>query len=209
MNEPYITLAHRGESVYEEKKSVFYGFAVPAQKEEDALALIAEAKSRYPDARHHVYAYLLRDRSIMRYSDDHEPQGTAGMPTLDAIRKSGIVDAAVVVVRYFGGTLLGTGGLVRAYGRAASDALTDAGIVTMRTFREVYIEATYNDHPRILPVLSRMGIPITDSDFAASVTLTCRLHEEDLPQLIRAVTEATAARAVVLPGETCFDYDRV
>ena len=209
MSEPYITIAHRGESVYEEKKSVFYGFATPASTEEDALALIAEAKGRYPDARHHVYAYLLRDRSIMRYSDDHEPQGTAGMPTLDAIRKSGIVDAAVVVVRYFGGTLLGTGGLVRAYGRAAADALSDAGIVTMREFRTAYIRLSYNDHPRVLPVLARMGIPVADSEFAADVTITCRLHEEDLPALTRAITEATAARAVITQGDLCFDYDRI
>ncbi len=205
----YITIARRGESVYEEKKSVFYGFAAPVTREEEALALIAEAKAKYPDARHHVYAYLLRDRSIMRYSDDHEPQGTAGMPTLDAIRKSGIVDAALVVVRYFGGTLLGTGGLVRAYGRAASDALTDAGIVTMREFRTVYLELTYNDHPRVQPILARLGVPIVDSAFGAGVTLTCRLHEEDVPTLTRAIVEATAARAVLREGEICFDYDRI
>ena len=201
----YITIRARGESRYEEKKSVFLGFAAPAVKEEDALALIAEVKSRYPDARHHVYAYLLRDRSLMRYSDDREPQGTAGMPTLDAIRKSGIVDAAVVTVRYFGGTLLGTGGLVRAYGHAAADALRAAGIVSMQPFRRVELLLTYADYPRIGPLLSRRAVPILASDFGVDVRLSIRLPESEVDAFLTELTELTAGRALSSIEELFFD----
>lgn len=201
----YITILRRGESRYEEKKSVFLGFAAPATTEEEALALISEIKGRYPDARHHVYAYLLRDRSLMRYSDDREPQGTAGMPTLDAIRKGGIVDAAVVTVRYFGGTLLGTGGLVRAYGRAAADALRAAGIVSMQPFRRLELLLSYADHPRIAPLLSRRAIPILESDFGVDVRLSLRLPEDELPSFLTELTELTAGRAVFSIEELFFD----
>lgn len=207
--ESYITIAGRGESRYEEKKSVFLGFAATAVTEEDALSLIAEVKSRYPDARHHVYAYLLRDRSLMRYTDDREPQGTAGMPTLDAIRKSGIVDAAIVTVRYFGGTLLGTGGLVRAYGRAAADALTAAGIVRMRVFRRLTLLLSYTDYPRLQPLLTRRAVPILASDFGADVELTLKLPEEEWQGFADEVTELTAGRAILLPDETFFDGEPI
>ena len=201
----YITIRARGESRYEEKKSVFYGFAAPAATEEEALSLISEVKSRYPDARHHVYAYLLRDRSLRRYSDDREPQGTAGMPTLDAIRKSGIVDAAVVTVRYFGGTLLGTGGLVRAYGRAAADALRSAGIVSMQPFQRVELLLTYADYPRIGPLLSRRAVPILSSDFGVDVRLSLRLPEAEVEAFLGELTELTAGRALSSIEELFFD----
>ncbi len=201
----YITIRARGESRYEEKKSVFLGFASPAVTEEDALALISEIKGRYPDARHHVYAYLLRDRSLMRYSDDREPQGTAGMPTLDAIRKSGIVDAAVVTVRYFGGTLLGTGGLVRAYGHAATDALRAATIVSMQPFRRLELLLTYADYPRIAPLLSRRTVPILNSEFGADVRLSVRLPEEGVAAFLSELTELTSGRALSSLGKIFFD----
>ncbi len=201
----YVTIRARGESRYEEKKSVFLGFAAPVATEEEAISLISEVKSRYPDARHHVYAYLLRDRSLMRYSDDREPQGTAGMPTLDAIRKSGIVDAAVVTVRYFGGTLLGTGGLVRAYGHAAADALRAAGIVSMQPFRRVELLLTYADYPRIGPLLSRRAVPILSSDFGVDVRLSLRLPESELEAFLTELTELTAGRALSSVEELFFD----
>ena len=201
----YITIKSRGESRYEEKKSVFLGFAAPCETEQDALDLISEIKGRYPDARHHVYAYLLRERSLMRYTDDREPQGTAGMPTLDAIRKSGIVDAAVVTIRYFGGTLLGTGGLVRAYGRAAADALRAAGIVSMQPFYRVDLMLTYADYPRLGPLLSRREVPILESDFGLDVRLTLRLPVADCDAFLEEVTELTAGRALSSVGEIFYD----
>ena len=201
----YITILRRGESRYEEKKSVFLGFAAPATTEEEALALISEIKGRYPDARHHVYAYLLRDRSLMRYSDDREPQGTAGMPTLDAIRKGGIVDAAVVVVRYFGGTLLGTGGLVRAYTQAALGALNKGTPVVYDVYSTLKITVTYSDHGRICQALDEAGFVIDDTAFAANVELVGRIKATEVQSLRSRLTELTSARAHVEEIEQKFD----
>ena len=113
--ESYVTIHHYGSFEYEDRKSIFIGEAFPVTSEEEALAFIDSIKKKYPDARHHVYAYLVRDNSIMRFSDDGEPQGTAGMPVLDIIRKNGLTDTVIVVTRYFGGTLLGAGLLTRSY----------------------------------------------------------------------------------------------
>ena len=115
----YITIKKQSHYEYEDRKSVFIGEAMPVSDENQALDFIERVKKKYPDAKHHVYAYVLRENSIMRFSDDREPQGTAGMPVLDVIRKNGCTDTVIVVTRYFGGTLLGTGGLVRAYTSAA------------------------------------------------------------------------------------------
>ena len=137
--ESYTTVRREGSFEYEDRKSVFIGTAVPVKSEAEALDFLSYVKKKYPDARHHVYAYVLRENSIMRFSDDREPQGTAGMPVLDAIRKRGCTDVAIVVIRYFGGTLLGTGGLVRAYSAAAVGALEDAEIITYDIFNVLNI----------------------------------------------------------------------
>ena len=111
----YKTIRNAAEDEFVEKRSRFIGHALPVTTEEEALAFIAEMKSKYWDASHNVYAYILREGGIQRFSDDGEPQGTAGIPTLDVLRKEGLTDLVVVVTRYFGGILLGGGGLVRAY----------------------------------------------------------------------------------------------
>ena len=128
--ESYTTILNEASFEYEDRKSIFIATAAPVKSEDEALDFLAYVKKKYPDARHHVYAYVLRENSIMRFSDDREPQGTAGMHTLDAIRKNGCTDTAIVTIRYFGGTLLGTGGLVRAYSAAATGALSSAKIIT-------------------------------------------------------------------------------
>ena len=134
--EDYTTLLQYAKHTYEEKKSVFIGECAPVRSEAEALSFINNIKKKYSDARHHVYAYILRENSIMRFSDDHEPQGTAGMPVLDSMRKRGCTDAVVVVTRYFGGILLGAGGLVRAYSHAARIALDAAHIITYHKYGE-------------------------------------------------------------------------
>ena len=126
----YLSLAGEGSGEYTEKKSRFLARAVPCTTEAQALEVINEARHQYADARHHVYAYLLRDNHLMRYTDDGEPQGTAGVPILDVLRKRQLTDLCVVVTRYFGGVLLGTGGLVHAYTIAACQAIENGGIVT-------------------------------------------------------------------------------
>ena len=203
----YTTLEKRASCTYEEKRSVFIGDAAPVATEEEALAFIAEIKAKYPDARHHVYAYLLRENAKNRYSDDHEPQGTAGMPVLDVLRKGGFTDAVIVVTRYFGGTLLGAGGLVRAYTAAASGAVKEAGTRTYRTYRPVLLSVSYTDYNRLLPELEKKAVRVLDTDYAEEVTLSLSMPVEEYPDFERLVTEATAARAVLIPSEPIFDHD--
>jgi uncharacterized YigZ family protein len=125
----YTTLAKDGTATLVEKRSEFIGYAKPVNNEDEAAAFVMSIKKKHADARHNVFAYVLRGGALKRYSDDGEPQGSAGMPVLDVICKNGLDGAAVVVTRYFGGILLGTGGLVRAYSSAASAAIADAGII--------------------------------------------------------------------------------
>ena len=203
----YITLAHYGTSTYEEKRSVFIGEASPVTTEEEALAFIASVKAKYPDARHHVYAYLLRENSKNRYSDDHEPQGTAGLPVLDVLRKGGFTDGVIVVTRYFGGTLLGAGGLVRAYTAAAAGAVREAGTLTYRTYRPVSLRMTYTDYNRLLPEIERRGIRILDSEYAEDVTLSLTMPAEEYDGFALSMTELSAGRAILTPSDEVFDHD--
>ena len=154
--ESYITIHKYASFEYEDRKSIFIGEARPVTTEDEALAFIDAVKKRYPDARHHVYAYVLRENSIMRFSDDGEPQGTAGMPVLDVIRKNGLTNTVIVVTRYFGGTLLGTGGLVRAYTAAALGAIENAEIITYDVYVSVNIETTYSDYQKFAPIFAAL-----------------------------------------------------
>ena len=208
MEEKNLTTVGKAASAeFTEKKSVFIGDASPVSTEEEALAFIAAVKAKYPDARHHVYAYLLRENSKNRYSDDHEPQGTAGMPVLDVLRKGGLTDAVIVVTRYFGGLLLGAGGLVRAYTAAASGAVKAAGARTYRTYRPVMLGLSYTDYNKLLPELEKRGIRILDIEYAEGVTLSLSMPDIDYPPFEKYVTEATAARAVLVPSDPVFDHD--
>ena len=202
---PYTTLKGEGTSRYEEKKSVFLGFARPLSHEKEALDFIAEIKSAYPDARHHVYAYLLRENNLTRYSDDREPQGTAGMPTLDLLKKTPCTDAGIVVVRYFGGTLLGTGGLVRAYTAAAKEAIESAGVVTYRPFSECRVTVNYADYQKILPFLSQFGALIDQTDFGAEVAVSLAVQSETLARFERELSNLTGGRCAFLHTGERFD----
>ncbi len=195
MQQPYTSLKAHGESRYEEKKSVFFGFARPLTTEAEALAFIDEIKRQYPDARHHVYAYLLRDRNLMRYSDDREPQGTAGLPVLDVLRKTGCTDAGIVVVRYFGGTLLGTGGLVRAYTAAAQEAVAAAGAVTYRLFSECTVKVGYADYQRLPQLLEAHAAILDDTLFADSVEILFAVEAERVDSLRVQLSDLTGGRA--------------
>lgn len=202
----YITVSKYGRYEYEDKKSLFIGEAMPVGSEAEAIAFIEKVKKTYPDARHHVYAYVLRENSIARFTDDSEPQGTAGMPTLDAIRKNGCVDVVIVVTRYFGGTLLGTGGLVRAYTQAAIGAMNDAGIVTYDVYSTVEITVSYSDHGRIAGVLLDNGFTVDDTAFADSVRITGRIRATEYESLKSKLIEATSARALIQEKARAFDY---
>ena len=131
-----------GASEYVEKRSRFLGLVQPVSSEDEAREIIAACKKQYHDARHNCWCYLLRD-GTERYSDDGEPQGTAGIPMLEVFRRAGVTNVVCVVTRYFGGVLLGTGGLLRAYTAAAADALADAGISVVRRWLACEVSMPY------------------------------------------------------------------
>ena len=180
--------------------------ARPVSTEEEALAFLFEMRSTYADATHNVYAYVLRENSTARYSDDREPQGTAGMPVLDVLRKAGIVDAAIVVTRYFGGTLLGTGGLVHAYSRAARMAVEAAEVVTRARLGIISVTVNYSDYQKILPVIDAAQVRVDNSEFAGDVRLTLALRYEDAEGFMKRLYDVCNGRAAChLTGDR-FDY---
>lgn len=191
----YITIKERGYAEYEDRKSVFIGEALPVSTEAEALEFIESVKRHYRDARHHVYAYVLRENSVMRFSDGHEPQGTAGMPILDLIRKRGCTDIVIVVTRYFGGTLLGTGGLVRAYTAAAQGAIDSASVITYDIYAEINISLSYSDYQKLLPIFDELGFRIADTRYNELVLINGTIRSVYKEQLLEKITELTSARA--------------
>lgn len=196
-NSGRITLARRASAEMEEKKSVFFGTAAPVSSEEEARELIAEMRRTYHDATHNVYAYLLQGGAIARYSDDGEPQGTAGVPVLNVIKMSGATDLCVVVTRYFGGILLGAGGLVRAYSASAKLAMDTAGIVTMADFAILSVRVSYSDYQRVTVQLPKMGVAEDAADFDSAVTLRAGVLASRVEEVTRQLTEMTGGRASV------------
>ena len=170
-NKIYTTVKHDGEAEFEEKRSVFIGYAKRVTTPEEASDFIRSVKKKHPDARHNCSAYLLKGGTVARYSDDGEPQGTAGMPILETIRKSGAEDVCVVVTRYFGGILLGAGGLTRAYAHAAAIALAAAEIVTYEEYTEFELRCTYGEYQRYIALLGNTGAIIDGTVYDADVTL--------------------------------------
>ena len=168
----YKTVKHSASDEFTEKRSRFIGYVRPVQTAEEATAFVAEIQKKHWDAKHNVYAYMLRDGNVKRYSDDGEPQGTAGVPTLDVLEKSGVTDVAVVVTRYFGGILLGGGGLVRAYSHAAHLALAAGEIITMGLCSVLTVEAEYPFYAKLLPFLEKTAAKILDTDFSEKVRIT-------------------------------------
>lgn len=160
-----------------ERKSVFIGFSTFVQNEEEALEIIKQKKKQYSDATHNVYAYVIGD-SIARYSDDNEPQGTAGMPVLNAIRMSGMTDVLVVVTRYFGGILLGAGGLVRAYSTSASMALDKGGFKIFEKYNVYIVNLNYSDYGKFLTELQNSDAIIDDTSFEDDVKIKFAVKDE-------------------------------
>lgn len=173
----YFTLEKEGFATLTEKRSEFLAYAKPVTTEAEAMAFVEQIRKKYPDARHTVFAYFLSNGG-MRYSDDGEPQGSAGMPVLDIIRKGGFTDAVITVTRYFGGILLGTGGLVRAYSGAAKLAVAEAGIVELIPYDLVRFSVDYSMYQRVLYELKNYLATEENTEFGAEVTLTLALPTE-------------------------------
>ncbi len=202
----YTTLEGVGQAEFVEKKSVFIGHAMPVRSEEEAQAFIKEKKNAYADARHNVWAYMMKGEIVARYSDDGEPQGTAGVPVLDTIRKSGVTDAVVVVTRYFGGILLGAGGLVRAYSHTAKLALEAAHIITYEQYTELSLECSYSDYQRYLPELPRFGAVIDDTQFTERVKILFAVKSTLSEDVFLRVREMSGGRDEPMVHGTRFDY---
>lgn len=195
--ESYKTVARRAEALLVEKRSKFIATVIPADNEDTALAFLEEMRKKYSDATHNVYAYVIDENNIFRYSDDNEPSGTAGMPVLDAIRKAGIVDCAVVVTRYFGGTLLGTGGLVHAYGGAARQGLLAAGIIERRLCDIVSVNVDYTTSGKVSHYLAEHGAIIEDTIYDTEVTYLVCITCSETAAFTADMTELTNGRAII------------
>lgn len=173
----YKTVEKEASDFFIEKKSKFIGYAKPVKTQEEAVKFISEIKSKHWDATHNVYAYVLRENNIQRYSDDGEPSGTAGVPVLDVMLKESLVDVCVVATRYFGGTLLGAGGLVRAYSHTSKIALEAAGIITMAQCSVMSAEVDYSFYDRLNILLSDFSAVILDTSFSDKVCVEFSVKE--------------------------------
>ena len=177
---PYITIRDRGEDSFEEKKSEFIGYAKRVENEEEAKEFVNEIKSMHKQARHNCWAYVIGENmGIQRYSDDGEPQGTAGIPILEVMKKSGITDCAVVVTRYFGGVLLGTGGLTRAYTKGASMAVKAAGVVEKVKGMKLSINLDYDLLGKIQYICGQNNWHIEDTEYSDKVIIHILATEDD------------------------------
>lgn len=206
MIDSYNTIINPGQDEIVEKKSRFLGYAVPVESEADAYAFIETIKKKHYDARHNCFAFAIgSEHTLYRFSDDGEPQGTAGKPILEVISGNEVVNVCIVVTRYFGGTLLGTGGLVRAYTEAAKLALADAGIQKMQRMNLVDITTNYNDSGKVQYLLNTNDVIIENTNYTSDVLFQTKIPAARIDDVKKQITEATSARAVfTVKGEAFF-----
>ena len=206
----YITVSEFATDSFIEKRSEFIGYICPVSTNDEAVNFINRIKSEHRKAKHNVYAYILRKDNISRYSDDGEPQGTAGMPVLEVLKKRGLTDVCVVVTRYFGGILLGGGGLVRVYSHAASLACDAAHIMDMRLCHRLKISADYGMYGKISYLLPAFDTITVSSDFGSDVTLEILVLSEKLEELRKELTEVTNGSVILTDeGELFEDFSSV
>ncbi|NLK36558.1 MAG: YigZ family protein [Epulopiscium sp.] len=204
MKERFKTILKQGEAEIIEKKSRFIATTRPVATEEEAKAFIEEMKKKYWNATHNVFAYQIGDNNeLQRFSDDGEPQGSAGIPVLNILRTEEIKNAAVVVTRYFGGTLLGTGGLVRAYGKAAKEGLLAAGIVEKIRYVMFHIETNYSDSGKVQYELMQGGYVLYDTVYTNMVEFIVLVEKPMQDAFIKHMTEITKGQAEILEDGEC------
>ncbi len=183
-------------------KSTFIGYAKPIKTEEEAIEFINEIKKKHKDARHNVWAYTVgKSMNIQRYSDDGEPQGTAGIPTLEVIKKEDLRDVVVVVTRYFGGIKLGAGGLVRAYTKGAKIGLEAAKIIEKIMYQEVKIKIDYNQLGKVQNEIMNMGYFIKDTIYEDNVEIIVYSRKNEIDGIVEKINDTTSATANIVLGE--------
>lgn len=185
----YKTVEKENFDEFIEKKSKFIGYVKPVKTQEEAVEFINSIKSKHWDATHNVYAYVLKDNNIQRYSDDGEPSGTAGVPVLDVILKNNLVDVCVVVTRYFGGVLLGAGGLVRAYSHGSKIAVESGNIITMAPCKIMSVNVEYSFYDRMNILLTDFGANVENTEFSNDVRIEFALKENLVAELQDKLTD--------------------
>ena len=205
----YITLKNSVCEEFIEKRSRFLGYAAPVSCEQEALDFIEKIRAKHRDATHNVYAYRVREGNLCRYSDDGEPSGTAGMPVLSVLTKGDIIDAAIVVTRYFGGILLGGGGLVRAYSHSASIAVSAAVPVTMRECAMCEAVCDYSTYGRMSSLIPEGGAVLDDTQFTDSVKLKFHIHKNNYEAFCAEVFDVTCGTVKVeSTGSMYFPFEK-
>ena len=193
----YFTIKDESKAEFEEKKSIFIGHVKRVENEEAAKEFIQRVKSNHKEARHNVYAYIIgENRGIQRYSDDGEPQGTGGIPMLEVLKKSDITDVVAVVTRYFGGILLGTGGLARAYSKGASLAIKEAGIVEKVKGNSIEILTEYDLLGKVQYVCAKESFHIEQIEYTDKVRIKILCEFSSLEKLKLQITEVTSGKAL-------------
>ena len=206
MKETYTTVEQEASAEFEEKRSIFIGHAIPIKSADEAADFIKTKKREFADATHNVYAYILEGGRVAKYSDDGEPQGTAGMPVLDTIKKNGVDGVCIVVTRYFGGTLLGAGGLVRAYAHAAKLALDAANVITYEKYDVLTLACGYSEYQKFMPIIRTFDAVIDDTVFEADVKLCFALKSGVVETLDKKLAESSFGKYNLTKEGERFDY---
>ncbi len=198
MADSIIFLKEGGEGYYEEKKSRFLAACYKIESEEEAVGLIEAAKKKYWDARHNCYAYVLgANNELMRFSDDGEPSGTAGKPILEVLTARGIHNCLIIVTRYFGGTLLGTGGLVRAYQKSSIDAVDNSILARRTKGSRITISTDYSSAGKLQYAAQQNGWMLTDTIYAADVSLVIEVPMPERGRVVKEAVQITSGKAVI------------
>lgn len=205
MLKEYSTIIESGTDEIVEKKSRFIGYVCHVETEEEAIAFVTEMKKKHYDARHNCYAYSVgEEQPLLRFSDDGEPGGTAGKPILEVITGNKLCNVCIVVTRYFGGTLLGTGGLVRAYTEAAKQCIEATTIVKKCMVIPLQICTNYTDLGKIQYILGNEEIEIQESEYGQEVILKIEVYIDDVERIKKTLIEATAARVIFKQEDAVF-----
>lgn len=203
----YKTIAERCEARFTEKKSEFIGYLAPVETEEQAVEFINEIRAMHRKATHNCYAYILRENSAARHSDDGEPSGTAGVPIYEVLRKEGLTDVACVVTRYFGGVLLGAGGLVRAYTRGAKDAVDAARVKVMALAEQLELSVDYSLYGRLPQIFAEFDVRVISENFADHVKILLYVREEFAEKLCKKLIDCCNGKIVVeIKQKSWFDF---
>lgn len=201
----YNTIYASAEASFIEKKSEFIGYIFPVKTSDEAINFINEIRAKHRKATHNVYAYIVRDGNATRYSDDGEPQGTAGVPVLDVLQKEGLTDVCCVVTRYFGGILLGGGGLVRAYSHSAKIAVDSARTMIMCSCYKLDFSIDYNLYGKISYVLPEFSVKILNTDFGTDVNVSLLVKSELLIPLSDKLTDITNGQISLYKSDELFE----